>query len=266
MAAEPSKAAANAKRLLTQDNVVLLINREPVVDLRAGHRGGQARQRAADVHGRGLPEGGLSAGRRRCSSAPPPIAGGYDSRATLAFIKETAKEPVRIGFAAMAIPLSRGEIDYAETSRRPTRHDAGRQGGDPAADRRLHAVRHQAQGCQPELGVLLGAVGHPGDDVRGAAPARLGGGLHHLGASSKPRASLARIKDGRFYVIGANSLFQDGLPIQKEIVDAAKAGQRAISGRADDRRLDRRHGARGRAQERRLAGRRRPRSAPRWRT
>src|SRR5205807_6193263 len=39
---------------------------------------------------------------------------GYDSRATLAWIKETAKEPVRIGFAAMAIPISRGEIDYAE--------------------------------------------------------------------------------------------------------------------------------------------------------
>ena len=46
-----------------------------------------------------------------CTTA---YAGGYDSRATLAFIKETAKEPVRIGFAAMAIPLSRGEIDYAE--------------------------------------------------------------------------------------------------------------------------------------------------------
>ena len=46
-----------------------------------------------------------------CTTA---YAGGYDSRATLAFIKETAKEPVRIGLVAMAIPLSRGEIDYAE--------------------------------------------------------------------------------------------------------------------------------------------------------
>src|SRR4029450_11579051 len=46
-----------------------------------------------------------------CTTA---YAGGYDSRATLAFVKEAAKEPVRIGFAAMAIPLSRGEIDYAE--------------------------------------------------------------------------------------------------------------------------------------------------------
>ena len=34
-----------------------------------------------------------------CTTA---YAGGYDSRATLAFIKETAKDPVRIGFAAMS--------------------------------------------------------------------------------------------------------------------------------------------------------------------
>ena len=46
-----------------------------------------------------------------CTTA---YAGGYDSRATLDFIKETTKEPVRLGLAAMAIPLSRGEIDYAE--------------------------------------------------------------------------------------------------------------------------------------------------------
>jgi hypothetical protein len=33
---------------------------------------------------------------------------------------------------------------------------------------------------------------------------------------------LARIKDGKLFVIGANSLFQDNLPIHREIADAAK--------------------------------------------
>jgi ABC-type branched-subunit amino acid transport system substrate-binding protein len=33
---------------------------------------------------------------------------------------------------------------------------------------------------------------------------------------------LARLKDPRFYVIGANSLFQDNLPIHQEIAEAAK--------------------------------------------
>ena len=53
----------------------------------------------------------------------PPASGGefcttafastYDSRAALAFIKETAKGPVKVGFAAMAISLSRGEMEFA---------------------------------------------------------------------------------------------------------------------------------------------------------
>ena len=110
---EPSKAAANVKRLLTQDNVSLLILSSLSSTFAPVIGGFQARQCAAYAHGRGVPEGRLSAADplQFCTTA---YAGGYDSRATLAFIKETAKEPVRIGFAAMAIPLSRGEIDYAE--------------------------------------------------------------------------------------------------------------------------------------------------------
>ena len=117
--AEPSKAAANAKKLLTQDNVILLINCEPVLDLCAG---GRARPSAPACR---CCSRARSARRKsirrpsRCSSAPRPMPATYDSRAALAFIKETAKEPVKIGFAAMAIPLSRGEIDYRrERSRR----------------------------------------------------------------------------------------------------------------------------------------------------
>ena len=39
---------------------------------------------------------------------------------------------------------------------------------------------------------------------------------------------LARLKDGKFYVINANALFQDDLPIQKEIDAAAKQAARNI--------------------------------------
>src|SRR4029077_15072898 len=46
-----------------------------------------------------------------CTTA---FAANYDSRAALAFVKETSKEPVKLGLAAMAIPISRGEIDFAE--------------------------------------------------------------------------------------------------------------------------------------------------------
>jgi ABC-type branched-subunit amino acid transport system substrate-binding protein len=40
----------------------------------------------------------------------------------------------------------------------------------------------------------------------------------HLEAESE----LARLKDGKFFVVNANALFQEGLPIQKEIEAAAK--------------------------------------------
>ena len=41
-------------------------------------------------------------------------------------------------------------------------------------------------------------------------------------AHIEAEGELARLKDGQFYVIGANSLFQDQLPIHAEIIEAAK--------------------------------------------
>jgi branched-chain amino acid transport system substrate-binding protein len=111
--AEPSKAAANAKRLLTQDKVSLLV----LSSLSSTYAPVIAETKRAEVPlmlmGAVCPKEVYPPAEalQFCTTA---YAGGYDSRATLAFIKETAKEPVRIGFAAMAIPLSRGEIDYAE--------------------------------------------------------------------------------------------------------------------------------------------------------
>src|SRR6202047_1978193 len=112
--AEPSKAAANAKRLLTQDNVSLLI----LSSLSSTYAPVVAESKRANVPlmfmGAVCPKEVYppADALQFCTTA---YAGGYDSRATLDFIKETAKEPVRIGFAAMAIPLSRGEIDFAES-------------------------------------------------------------------------------------------------------------------------------------------------------
>src|SRR3984893_12217119 len=111
--AEPSKAAANAKRLLTQDNVILLI----LSSLSSTYAPVLVETKRANVPlmfmGTVCPKEVYPPAEalQFCTTA---YAGGYDSRATLAFIKETAKEPVRLGLAAMAIPPSRGEIDYAE--------------------------------------------------------------------------------------------------------------------------------------------------------
>ena len=43
-------------------------------------------------------------------------------------------------------------------------------------------------------------------------------------AHIEAEGELARIKDAKLYVIGANSLFQDNLPIHRQIVEEAKKG------------------------------------------
>jgi ABC-type branched-subunit amino acid transport system substrate-binding protein len=219
---EPSKAAANAKKLLTQDNVGLLILSSvsstfaPVV----------AETKRANVP---LMFMGAVCPKEVYPTADPlqfcttAYAGGYDSRATLNFIKETAKEPVRIGFAAMAIPLSRGEIDYAEEHAK----SMGMTPVDkevippPTADYTPFATKLKDANpnwifswapwvTQVKTFEALRRLGWQGDYITWS----------HIEAE----AELARIKDPKLYVIGANSLFQDNLPIHKEIIDEAKKG------------------------------------------
>jgi ABC-type branched-subunit amino acid transport system substrate-binding protein len=218
--AEPSKAAANAKRLLTQDNVRLLI----LSSLSSTYAPVIAETKRANVPlmlmGAVCPKEVYPPAEalQFCTTA---YAGGYDSRAALAFIKETAKAPVRIGFAAMAIPLSRGEIDYAEEQAKA----AGLTPVDkevippPTADYTPFATKLKDANpnwifswapwvTEVKTFEALRRLGWEGDYVAWA----------HIEAE----AELARIKDGKLYVIGANSLFQDSLPIHKEIVDEAK--------------------------------------------
>jgi branched-chain amino acid transport system substrate-binding protein len=218
--AEPSKAAANAKKLLTQDNVVLLIDASlsstyaPV--LAEAKRAGVPLLFSASVCPKDVypPADEL----QFCTTA---FAANYDSRATLAFIKEAAKEPVRLGLAAMAIPISRGEIDFAEEQSKAL----GMTPVDkeivppPTPDYTPFATKLKEAGpnwvyswapwvTQVRTLEALRKLGWNGDYITWS----------HLEAEGE----LARLKDDKLYVIGANALFQDNLPIHREIADAAK--------------------------------------------
>jgi branched-chain amino acid transport system substrate-binding protein len=221
--AEPSKAAANAKKLLTQDNVVLLLDASlsstyaPVV---------------AEAKSAGVP---LVFASSVCpKDVYPPanegqfcttaFASTYDSRAALAFVKETAKGPVKIGFAAMAIPLSRGEMEFA--AKQAPELGMTSLGIEvippPTADYTPFASKLKDAGAnwvfswapwvtQVRTFEALRRLDWNGDYIAWS----------HLEAEGE----LKRIKDDKLFVVGANALFQENLPIQKTIAEAVqKAG------------------------------------------
>jgi branched-chain amino acid transport system substrate-binding protein len=223
--AEPGKAAANAKKLVAQDNVILLLNASlsstyaPVVG--EAKRAGVPVLFASSVCPKEVypPADPL----QFCSTA---FAANYDSRATLAFVKETAKEPVKIGFSAMAIPLSRGEMDFAESQAPGLGMTVvGKEViPPPTPDYTPFATKLKDAGANwvfswaPWVTQVRTLEALRRLDWKGQYIA-----WSHIEAEGE----LARLKDGQFHVIGANALFQDALPIHKEIADAvAKAGSK----------------------------------------
>ena len=217
---EPSKAAADAKKFLSQDHVVMVINSSasstyaPVI----------AETKRAHVPlffaGAVCPKEVFPPAEELqfCSTS---FAAQYDSQMALAFIKESAKEPVKLGLVAMAIPVSRGEIDYAEGLSKTL--------GMTPVEKQI------VPPPTPDYTPFSTKLKEAGANwVYSWAPwvteIKTVEGLRKLGWSGRYIAwahiqaeeDLARVKDSDFYVVGANALFQDNLPVHSEIREVAK--------------------------------------------
>jgi branched-chain amino acid transport system substrate-binding protein len=212
--AEPSRAAANAKKLLS-DNALMLIN----TSLSSTYAPTIAEAKRANVP---LYFAGSVCPKETHPPADPLLfcstafGATLDSQAALAFVKAQAKEPVRIGFAAMAIPIARGEIDYAEGLSKtlgmtpvdkqitpPPTPDY-----TPFATKLKEANPNWVFSWSPWVSQVrtfeaLRRLGWNGRYITWA----------HLNAEEE----LARVKDGEFYVIGTNALFQDDVPFHAEV-------------------------------------------------
>ena len=191
--AEPSRAAANAKKL-TQDNVLMLVNSS----LSSTYAPMVAESKRANIPllfaGSVCPK----------ETYPPADPLQFCSSAFGANLDSQGGARLRQG-AGQGAGADRlrgdGDPDLARRDRlrrgpvEDDGHDAGRKADLAAARARLHAVRHQAEGREPELGLFVGAVGGAGAHVRGDAPAGLERPLHHLGAPQ--RRGGARAHQGR---------------------------------------------------------------------
>lgn len=213
--AEPSRAAANAKKLLAQDKVVLLLN----TSLSSTYAPMVAEAKRASVPlffaGSVCPKETYPPADplQFCSTA---FGANLDSQAALGFIRAQAKEPVRLGLAAMAIPIARGEIDYAEGLAKtlgmtPVEKQIS---PPPAPDYTPFATKLKDANpnwmwswspwvAQVRTFEAMRRLGWSGRYVSWA----------HLNAEEE----LARLKDPEFYVIGTNAFFEDNLPIHAEI-------------------------------------------------
>ena len=220
---EASKAAANAKRLITQDNVLLLLN----ASLSSTYAPIVQETKRANVP---LWFAGAVCPKETYPPADPlqfcstAFGGQYDSKMALDFIKQTAKDPVKLGFAAMAIPLSRAEIDYAEgLSKQMGLATTEKQViPPPTADYTPFATKLKEANSN-----WVYAWAPWVTQIRTFESLRKLGwnGKYLAYAHTNAEDELARVRDGDFYVFGANALFGDNLPVHAEI--------RAITHRAN---------------------------------
>jgi len=213
--AQPSKAATNAKKLIAQDKVVLVIN----TSLSSTYAPMVAESKRA-----GVPlyfAGGVCPPAtyppadplQFCSTA---YSANLDSEAALSFIKSSAGGPVRIAFAGMAIPLVRTGIEHAEkfASSLGMKTVGTQYTPPPTPDYTPFATKLKDGDpnwvfswspwvSQVRTFEALRRLGWEGSYVTWA----------HLNAEEE----LARIKDGKFYVIGTNAFLEDNLPVHAEM-------------------------------------------------
>jgi len=222
--AEPSKAAANATKLIRQDNVMLLIESSlsstygPVI---------------AEAKRAGVPLWFAGAVCPKDTHPPKPepmlfcstgFDFGYDIPVAVDAIKAQAKDAVKIGLIGMPIPISRIGIENAQKQ--------GEKLGMVTVDTEF--IPPTAPDYTPFATKLKGsdpnwafAYAPWTTEVRTfEALRRLGwSGTYLCYGHIQAEEELKRIADGGFQVFTVNAFFQDNLPVQKEIRDAAAQGK-----------------------------------------
>jgi branched-chain amino acid transport system substrate-binding protein len=221
---EPSRGATNARRLVTQDKVNVLIGAGPSATIAPmiaeSERSGVPLVFAGSV----CPQESYPPAKETvfCTTS---FGVSYDNRAMINFIAKQYGTNFKIAFAAMAIPVSRNGIDIAEARAKELGMTSVGQQVIPPATPDFTPFATKLMEGSPDWGFswapwvvqiktfeALRRLGWKGRFMTWS----------HLEAENE----MQRLKDPGLILIGANALFSENLPIQQEItkeVEAAKS-------------------------------------------
>lgn len=220
---EPSRAATNARRLVTQESLNVLVGAGPsatiIPMIAESERGGIPLVFAGSV----CPQESYPPAKETvfCTTG---FGVSYDNRAMIDFIAKQYGTKFKIGFAAMAIPVSRAGIDIAETRAKELgMTSVGQQVIPPAtpdytpfATKLLEGSPDWAFSWAPWVVQIktfeaLRRLGWKGRFMTWA----------HIEAENE----MIRLKDPGLVLIGANALFSEKLPIHQEIAKEVEAAR-----------------------------------------
>jgi ABC-type branched-subunit amino acid transport system substrate-binding protein len=222
--AEPSKAAANATKLIRQENVILMINSSfsstygPVI--------AEAKRGKVPL---------WFAGAVCPKETHPPKADpllfcstGFDFSVdipvALKAIKDIAKGPAKLALIGIPVPISRIGLDNAEKLAAALSMEVVDKEFIPPATADYTPFATKIKGADANWGYAYAPW--PAEAKTFEALRRLGWSGQYLAYGHiQAEDELARIADGGFQVFMANGLFQDDLPVHKEIRAAAAEGK-----------------------------------------
>lgn len=222
--AEPSKAAANATKLVRQEGVILMINSSfsstygPVI---------------AEAKRGNVPlwfAGAVCPKETHPPKADPLLfcSTGFDFSVDIPVavkaIKDAAKESVKLALIGIPVPISRIGIDNAEKLAASLDMQAVDKEFVPPATADYTPFATKIKSADANWG--LAYAPWPAEAKTFEALRRLGWTGHYLAYGHiQAEDELTRIADGGFEIFMANSLFQDDLPVHKAIRDAAADGK-----------------------------------------
>jgi branched-chain amino acid transport system substrate-binding protein len=217
---DATKGVANVKRLIEEDNVQLLVNDSASTTYQPTIA--EVRRSETPVLFVGVCPTEVYPPARPLMFCTNSFASHYDSRAALDFIKEAGGPEGDLGLLAQTLPIARAEIDYAEVlakemKLRPVDKEimpVTTSDFTPFATK-LRAANPQWVWAWTAWELQTGAI----ESLR-----RLGWTGKFLGWSHiQAEDQLPGLKDTNFYTIGTNAYYFEGLPIQNDIIAAAKS-------------------------------------------